>query len=314
MSRTSATAIALPLAALAMPGAASAQATPDIADAINQNNRIEDARRAQEETSVRPQATGDEEIDGEAGVYVLTVNEIFYVAGTAGGGWSENPLRTVDDVGDSLFANAAMTVGVQTKIDGAIDFGVAATVSGIEYEQAFAPSSRSINGSLNVGTPIAGTPLYIGISAYGGESYDGGFGNGTHFYGANAQVSAGGPLGQTTLGRVTLSGGRSENETAENNAWNVNLDFELTQLVAENVSVGAQARVSRTWYDDFFEDVTFAQRNDWQYGGNVNVSWSPNTWLGVSASVGYEKRDSGFFLSNYDGFEAALTLTARKRF
>ena len=302
------------LLASALPTIASAQATPDITDAINQGSRVEDARRAQETTNIGRRADGDEEIDGEAGIYVLTVNDIFYVAGGVGGGWAENPLRTVDDVGDSFFANAAITAGIQTKIAEKVDFGASATVSGIEYEQGFAPSSRTVTGAINAGIPIAGTPLYVGISAFGGRSFDSDFTDGAGFYGANAQVSAGVPLGPNTFARATLSGGRNENQIEENNNWNASLGFDLTQVVSEDFSVGAQARVTRTWFDDFFEDVTFAQRNDWQYGAGVNANWSPYSWLSVSASAGYEQRDSGFFLSSYNGFETSLNITARKRF
>lgn len=302
------------LAATANPSLASAQATPDITDAINQGSRIEDARQAQRETTVQPGVAGDEEIDGEAGVYVLTVNEIFYVSGGVGGGWSENPVRTIDDEGDSFFANAALTIGMQTKIAEAFDFGIAATVSGVEFEETFAPSSRTVNATMNVGMPIEGTPLYIGGSVYGGRSYESDFENGTGFYGANVQLSAGAQMGPNTLGRATVSGGRNENDIAENNAWNATFSADVTQVLNSQFSIGAQASVTRTWFDDFFEDVTFAPRNDWQYGGSVNANWAPRSWLSVSASVGYEQRDSGFFLSSYNGFEAALTISARKRF
>ena len=92
------------------------------------------------------------------------------------------------------------------------------------------------------------------------------------------------------------------------------MSFDLLHLVSEDVTVGASASVSRVWFDDFYEDVTFIERNDWQYGADVNASWSPNEWFSVTASVGYQKLDSAFFLSNYDGIEASLALAARKRF
>jgi len=295
-------------------GQAGAQATPDIADAINQGNQVRDALRDQDRTVARAGSMEDSEIDGEAGVYVLTVNDIFYIAGAAGAGWSENPLRTSDDAGDSVYADAVLTAGLQTRLDGKLDFGLAATLSGIEYEQDFAPSSRTLNLTTSVGMPIEGTPIYIGANAYGGVSYDSGFGDGTGFYGASMQLTAGRQFGHGTLGRATLSAGRSGNEIEDNNAWTANLDAELTRILADRWLLGASARISRFWYDDFFEDVTFVERRDWQYSGNVSLNWSPLDWLGASASIGYEKGDSTFFLSNYDGFEAALTVSSRKRF
>lgn len=302
------------ITASALPSTAMAQTLPDITDAINQNTRIEDARRVQEGTNIRPEVQDGSEIDGEAGIYVLTVNEIFYVASGVGGGWSENPLRTVDDVGSSGFADAVITAGVQTKIAETLDFGVATSVSGIEYFEDFAPSSRTANASMNVGMPIEGTPIYVGVSAFGGRNFDSNFENGTWFYGANAQVSAGGSIGPDTLVRGTLSGGRNLNDIEENNNWNASLGFELTQVISQEFSVSTQARVTRTWFDDFFEDVTFAPRNDWQYGGSINANWVPIRWLAVTGSVGYEDRDSDFFLSSYNGFEASISITARERF
>lgn len=304
----------LVFASAAIPTAALAQAGPDIADAINQGSRVEDARRAQDSTAIGPQINEDSEIDGEAGIYVLTVNDIFYVAGGVGGGWQENPLRTVDDAGGSGFGNAVVTAGVQTKLAEQFDFGVTVTASGVEYFEDFAPSSRTINSSINIGMPIGGTPLYVGASVFGGRSFDSDFENGTWFYGANAQLSAGVPIGPNTLARATITGSRNESDVAENNAWNATADLELTHIITPEFSLGAQARVTRTWFDDFFEDVTFVPRNDWQYGGNINAVYAPTSWLSAQVSAGYEQRDSGFFLSSYDGFEATFSLTARKRF
>lgn len=296
------------------PSVASAQATPDIADAINQGTRIAAAREAQDTTEYDPSLDSEATIDGEAGIYVLKVNEIFYLTGGVGGGWSENPLGTIDDEGSSAFANAAITAGLQTKIAGKLDFGASARISGVEFVEDFAPSSRTVNSSVFAGTPIKGTPLYFGVSAFGGRSFNGEFSDGTWFYGANSYLTAGRRIGPNTLVRGTASAGRNENQISENNNWNATLDFELTQIISPKFALGAQARIARTWFDDFFEDVTFASRSDWQYGGNINASWVPLDWLAVTGSVGYEKRDSGFFLSSYDGVDTAITVSTRKRF
>ncbi|WP_114520843.1 hypothetical protein [Altererythrobacter sp. ZODW24] len=308
------TAIALVTLANLGTTSAFAQAVPDIDDAINRSTSIDESLRGQERTTPRFDGDEDGEIAGEAGIFVLSKNEIFYIGAAVGTGWAENPLRTADDVGDSFYANAAFTAGLQTKIAEAFDFGLAATVSGTEYDAAFAPSSRTLNVSTNLGSPIKGTPLYVGGGIYGGFSYDGNFERGTGFYGANVALSAGGPIGPKTLARASLSAVRSGNEISDNDAWSGNFDIAITQIVAPKVTIGAQTRLSYFVYDDFFEDVTFVERQDWQIGGNVNANWSPLDWLSVSVSAGYQKRDSRFFLSDYDGFETALTIAARKRF
>lgn len=309
---------ALPLASLGvlacLPPAAMAQVLPDIQDALNRGTGIDTALEEQRRTSLQRSTQDDGAIDGEAGVYVLALNEIFYLGGSAGGGWSENPVRTVDDLGDSLFASAAMTAGVQTRLGAGLDGGFAATVSGIEYDRAFAPSSRTVTASTNLGLPIGNTPLYASVNAFGGWNYDENFKNGTGFYGASLALSGGVPLGERTVLRGSLNGGRQEGDISENNAWNVNLSFDLTHYLTPTIALGAGAAVSRVWFDDFYEDVTFVERKDWQYGGNINASWAATQWLSVTASAGYDKRDSAFFLSNYNGFEASLAIAARKRF
>lgn len=302
------------LALAALPATLAAQGLPDIQDAINRGTSIDEALREQARTSEGPTDGDTGEIDGEAGVYVLTVNEIFYVGASAGTGWEENPLRTVDDTGDSIFANGALTAGIQTVFGGSFDAGLSATVSGIDYEKSFAPSSRTITGAANFGRRIGGTPLYVGISAFGGFSYDESFENPTSFYGGSAALSAGFPLGQRGLLRTSVNGGRQMGEIAENNSWNASTSADISYLVTPELTVGASARLTRVWYDNFFEDVTFVERKDWQYGGGVNANYSLNDWLSVSANFGYEERDSAFFLSNYNGLSASLAITGRKRF
>lgn len=300
--------------AIAVPAIARAQATPDIQDAITADTQIDEALREQERTQVQFGEIADREIDGEAGVYVLALNEIFYVGGSSGGGWSENPVRTVDDVGDSFFASAAATFGVQTVLGGALDAGLAASVSGIEYDKAFGPSSRTVTLSANAGRAIGGTPFFVGVSAFGGRTYDNSFENGTGFYGGTAAISARVPLGPRTLLSGSLNGGRQMGEVEENNSWSAHLSADVTHFITPTLAIGASGRIGRAWFDDFYEDVTFVPRNDWQYGGNVNASWSPLPWLSVTGAVGREKRESAFFLSNYEGFEASLVLSARARF
>ena len=301
-------------AAVSLPGMAAAQVLPDIQDAINRGNQIDDALEEQRRTTIQRGDGDDGAIDGEAGVYVLTINDIFYVGASVGGGWSENPVRTDDDLGDSLFAEAAVSLGAQTRLGGVVDGGISATVSGVEYDEAFAPSSRTVNFAANLGAPVGDTPFYASVNAFGGWSHDADFENGTGFYGASVALSAGVPLGQRTILRGSINAGRQEGEIVENNAWNANLSFDLTHYLTQNGAIGAGGAVSRVWFDDFYEDVTFVARNDWQYSGNISASWAATEWLSVSASAGYAKRDSAFFLSSYDGFEASLSVAARKRF
>lgn len=81
------------LALAALPVPLTAQSLPDIQDAINRGTSIDEALREQARTSEVPADADTGEIDGEAGVYVLTVNEIFYVGASVGTGWKRIPFE-----------------------------------------------------------------------------------------------------------------------------------------------------------------------------------------------------------------------------
>ena len=296
-----------------LPTAAYGQAVPDIEGAIVQGGQIDDVIDEQDRLNTQLQVD-DGEIDGEAGIYILKKNDIFFVGGAIGTGYSENPQRILNNVEDSFWASAAFTAGVQTKIAEAVDFGVRANVSGLEYFSDFGPSSRNTSASITVGTPIAGTPLYASASAFGGFNFDGDFENGVAFYGGSLSVNAALPVGQRTLIRPSIGVSRQWSEIEENNATSAAANLTVLHIVAPKVVVSADAFVNRTWFDNFFEDVIFVERRDWNYGGGASLSYRPNEWLNTSVSVGYEKRDSSFFISEYDGFDASLLVSATLEF
>ncbi len=304
------TGLAMLLASIAFQSMAG---VPDIQEAINRGAQIDDAVRQQQE--LRPESDAkDVSIDGEAGIYVLKVNEIFYVGAAAGAGWSENPLRTSDNVGDSTFFSAAFTGGVQTRIDQSFDAGLSVTVSGTQYDKNFAPSSRTVTIAANTGTQIGETPFYAGLYGYGGFNFDDNFEQSSGFYGATAAVSAGFMVASRTVVRPSLSLGRQLNQIDENDSWSTVASLDLTHIINDELTLGASARVTRTWFDDFFEDVTFVKRKDWSYKAIASMHYRPLDWLTVSATVGYERVDSTFYVSEYAGWDTQLTMSAMKRF
>lgn len=290
-----------------------AQATPDIEESIIRGSQITDLVRDEGRVTGSLQ-TSDGEIDGEGSIYVLTVNEIFFVGATLGAGYSENPQRTSNPQGGSFLADASAIIGVQTRVAETVDFGLRASISGVEYKDAPEVSSRSVVATMSAGMPISNTPLYVSASGFGGFNYNSDFENSTSFYGTSLAVSAGFPISQRTIIRPSIGATRQWSEIEENNSYSLAASVGAVHFVTSEFSVGANAAVRHVWFDDFYEDVTFVARNDWQYSGDVNARWSPNDWLGVTASLGYQKRDSAFFLSSYDGFEASLVVSARKRF
>ena len=292
---------------------AQAQIASDIEGAVIQQGQITDLLRDEGATGqILPGDNG--EIAGEAGVYVLKLNEIFFVGASGGFGYAENPERTALNTSDSFYANAGVTAGVQTRLGETVDFGLRANVSGVEYFETNAPSSRSVVSSMAMGVPIGGTPLYASVNLFGGYNFDGDFEGGTGFYGASLAVNAGFPLGQRTLFRPGAGVTRQWSSISENNATTASVSATLLHQPAAQVTLGVEAQLGRVWFDNFYEDVIFVERRDWSYSGSVNADWTPVSWLSFGASAGYERRDSSFVISRYNGFEAAVSATVRHRF
>lgn len=305
--------LALIIAGAAFIQPAMAQDAPDIEGAIIQGNQIADVIGA----TIRPATTAGSvtnDIDGEAGIYVMQVNEIFFVAASGGIGYSTNPVRTIDNLGDSFSANAGFSAGVRTRLGGAVDFGVVAGVSGVEYFEDFAPSSRNVNASAQAGTAIAGTPLYVNVAAFGGLNYDSKFSQGTAFYGGSASLSAGVALGPRTIVQPSIGGTRQWSQISENNSSSAAGGVNIVQIISSAMTVSLNGRITRTWFDDFYEDVTFVKRTDWSYGVGATASYRLSDRFNLSASGGYEWRDSTFILSNYESADASVLISFAYRF
>jgi len=304
--------LALGVAAL-LPVAAQAQVGPDIERAIIQGNQIDQAlQQGPAREAVRD---GDgQAIDGEAGIYVLKVNEIFFIGGSAGLGYSSNPVRTADRLGDSFSFQAAATAGMRTKLGGRVDLGVNATVSGVEFFEGFAPSARNASSSVSLGTAIKGTPLYVSIAGFGGFNFDKSFGNGVAFYGGSATLSSGFGIGKRTVVQPSLGLTRQWSGISENNSTSLGAGLNIVHALSERVSVQGDVRVSRVWFDNFYEDVTLTRRRDWSYGVGLTTNYRLSPVANISLGAAYDKRDSSFFLSVYDNFDAALVLSGSIRF
>ncbi len=302
--------LSLPLA-LAFPATAHAQSLSEITRSVTDGAQIEAAVAR----STTPQRADDDDqaVDGEAGIYVLRRADIFYVGGEAGVSYSTNPLRTVDDVGGSGAAEASMDIGLQTLIAEKVNLAAALSFSGTRYFKDFAPSNTLASGNVSLGTGLGKSPLHIGISAFGGWNFDRKVRSGTGFYGASAHLGAVLPLDQRTVFQPLIVVSRVKNEVGENDSKSVGLRATLARRMGK-LTVSANGVVSRFWFDDFYEDVTFVPRRDWQYEGGVAVSYAVSPRLTVAASARYVKRDSSFFLSNFASVDSGLGLAVNWRF
>lgn len=299
--------------ALSLPSMASAQSNTNFEDAIVQGNQIDDAIRDQQQLDQQVR-TDENAIDGESSIYILNKNEIFFTGATTGIGFSSNPIRTFDDLGDSFSFNTAASVGLQTKLAEKLDFGFQVTASSVDYFDEIGPSSRNISSSINIGTQIEGTPLYIGGNVFCGVNFDEDFESPTEFIGGSINIGAGIPIGKKTLLRPGISVTRQYSSTSENNSTSGTAVLGVTHILLPKLAVAANLNVTRTWFDNFFEDVTFVARRDTQYGVSVSSNYQISNNFSLNGNVGYDKRDSSFFISEFDSFDAALFVSARLSF
>lgn len=299
--------------ALSLPSMASAQSNTNFEDAIVQGNQIDDAIRDQQQLDQQVR-TDENAIDGESSIYILNKNEIFFTGATTGIGFSSNPIRTFDDLGDSFSFNTAASVGLQTKLAEKLDFGFQVTASSVDYFDEIGPSSRNISSSINIGTQIAGTALYIGGNVFCGVNFDEDFESPTEFIGGSINIGAGIPIGKKTLLRPGISVTRQYSSTSENNSTSGTAVLGVTHILLPKLAVAANLNVTRTWFDNFFEDVTFVARRDTQYGVSVSSNYQISNNFSLNGNVGYDKRDSSFFISEFDSFDAALFVSARLSF
>lgn len=291
---------------------AHAQTLPEIGRSVTEGAQIEKVLDNAE--SRRQQVAKEEEaIDGEAGVYILKKADIFYVAGSAGVGYSSNPLRTVDDLGGSGVDEASLSLGVQTLIAEKFDFSASASFESTRFFEKFAPSNNVASGSIGIGTGIGNTPFYASVSGFGGWNFDKDVKNPSAFYGASAQLSAQFPLGKRVVIQPQLVASRVYSQVEENNLTSLGGRVAVATKLGK-FSVSASVAATRFWYDDFYEDVTFVPRRDWQYDASLSVAHPIGKKATIAASVRYAKRDSSFFLSNYDSFDGSAALVFRWRF
>lgn len=292
---------------------ATAQSVPDLQDLVIQGEQINRGAEAATRGRDAPRLTTGREVDGEAGIYILNVNRIFHVMAGAGLGYTDNPTRTDADTGGSFFADFAAGAGLSTRIDEKVDFGLNVSVNGREFFKDYGPSSRSISTSMSAGVPLGG-PAYFGMTAFGGYSYDGGFHNGVAFYGLSGTLSAAFAASPRLILRPGVGVVRQWSGTHENNNTSLSGSVDVTYLIAPTVSLLGRGVVSRRWYDDFYEDVTFVKRRDTLYGVSATVAWQAANRLSVTATLAYDHQNSSLFLSKFDALETAASVTAIYRF
>jgi hypothetical protein len=301
------------LGAAALSPLANAQVSPPIEDVVIQGEILNRSVGEAIGPAGAPGETSDNEIDGEAGIYVLTINEIFFVSGSAGFGHTTNPTRTASDAGEDWYGEFGGSLGISTRLGGALDFAAAVNVDGRDFIDNDLASSRSVSTTASMGSALW-WPVYGSLTAFGGYAFDGGFDNETSFYGLAGNVSAAFKLGDNLLIRPGIGLTQQWSDVSENNSLAVTASADAVYAISPEWLVSGRVSISERQYDDFYEDVTFVEREDTSTGVSASLVWRPARNMTLAASVGYEDQDSSFFLSEFDAVDTGVNVSMRHSF
>jgi Putative beta-barrel porin 2 len=300
--------------ALVTPNKAAAQVTPDVTEATIQGQQIIDAANKAAQTRQRTGQTGGDIINGEAGIFVLTVNDIYSVSLSGGAGYTDNATRTADNIDKGYYSDFGLSAGISTKLAEKVDFGFSGTIGGREFADEIPPSNRTVSSNISLGAKVGRTPLYFSVVGFGGYSFDGKFKNANSFYGVSSTLSASMPIGQRLFVRPSLGVTRQMAGVSENNSTSLSGSLELVARITPKLTGSLRGVVTGRLFDDFYEDVTFVERQDTQYQIGGSLSYRLSKFATLSASASYEKQGSKFFLSQYTASDAAFGLSVRVQF
>lgn len=301
------------IAALTDLSVASAQTSlNDVEGAITQGAQFDDARELVDER--RQEAAEDATIDGEAGIFVLKKNKLFTISASAGGGYSTNPGRTLDTSQASAFGSVALRAGLNTIIGQQYDVGVNLVGTATEYEDDLGPSNRSGVANIYVGRTLFDDHLYFSIGAVGGVNTNADFKQSSTFFGGSASASYTLSISNNVVFRPSITAARQWSNRSEQNNISGTANADLIWRPAPNWIVSGGASYTYRKYDNFFEDVTFVEREDNQYRIGLSVSRRISDTSNISVSYDYTNQNSSFFLSEYDSHDGGLNLQISHRF
>lgn len=292
-------------------GVAEAQSAPPIQGAVTQGAQIE---RSIDRLAGAEGVRGPEEgLPGEAGVFVLKKQDIYFVSAESGLGYSGNPLRTSDDVGGSGFWIGQLSTGIRTRLAGVVDFSAAINMDSTRYFENFAPSNAVVSGNVSLGSPVAHTPFYVGVSGFKGANFDRDFGRPVEFHGGSAFFTGAFKLAPRLLLQPSVAVTRQWTAIEENDNTAVSARL-VASSTFHRIGLSAYIGVSRVWFDNFYEDVTFVERRDLQYEAGVSAAYALTPRIQLTARAAYVRRDSTFFLASYESGEAAGSIGLVYRF
>jgi hypothetical protein len=305
--------IRIVLSALMALAPAAALAQVSVTDALAREQQIRDAIGAGPLPAPRAREGEAETPPGETGVFVLRRVDIFSFEAGIGGGMTTNAGKSDIDGRDSAYATAYADIGVDTRLGGAVDAGAHLTVSSIRYENASDLDSSSVVGAFTLGDDVW-NGLYLQGNLVLGQSFDDDTSGDGTFLASSLVLSRRFTLQErvSALPFVFSSGQTADDSELRNLSLGGGLRLDV--LAAPGLVVSPSVSYAWVTYPDFYEDVTFVEREDNRFYIGASAQYAITDVFLVSGSVGYTANDSTLDLSEYESFDASALLRATIRF
>ncbi|MEM6834673.1 MAG: hypothetical protein AAGA36_07165 [Pseudomonadota bacterium] len=293
--------------------AAHAQTIGDVEGAITRGSQFDqalDLGQTQEQRS-----TVGDTIPGESGIFVLDVNEIFSLSALGGAGYSTNPSRTLD-VGteDSAYGSLGFTAGVNTVVASEFSAGLNLIASATEFEQRGAPDFKNLLLSGYVGQDVFDDFMFVSLGFSTGVNFNGEFGDATGFYGLSLGATKVIQLRKNLVTQINMTVRANWSDQSEQNNLALNPNAELIWVAGRKWRINANVSYVHSRYYDFFEDVTLTARNDNQIAVSTQAAYAIDRNMEATFGVGYTKRFSSFFLSEFEEIDLGANVRFRHTF
>lgn len=294
-------------------GSAHAQSATDLENAVTTGSQFDEAQILLDKQ--RDEAEDGSIIDGEPGIFILRKNKIFNYGGAISTGYSDNPGRTLNTEGEeAYYTSAALSAGINTRVAQQYDTGVNVVGSLNKYDRDDAPSNSNVIVNSYVGVPVFDGALYVSANAAAGLNMDDDFDHGTAFYQIGANASNITKLSETILLRPSIAVARQWSGQGEQKNVSATASAELIWRASPKWLVRGNIAYTHRIYDDFFEDVTFVEREDDLIRWGLSVSRQITETVYAAISFEYADQSSSFFISEYDALDGGLSLRVSRRF
>lgn len=287
----------------------------DLGSAVTRSQQVLASEAAQRARTVPARIEDGEVAPEETGVFVLRTREIFSVEAGIGGGYTDNAEKNADTQSESAFATGFVDIGVDTRIGGMVDAGAHFSASMTSFADADDADFGSAFFSIYAGEEWFDSVYVLADANLGystGEDFD--------LVGGTVVGSLGLTVSRPTVvhPRLVLTPFATVRalwaEDDELDSRSIGAGVRGDVYVRNDIVVSPVFSYRRVDYPDFFEDVTFVERDDDQFVAAVAAEWriSENATLG--GTISYLSNRSSLEFSDYDSLDANALISLRANF